>query len=70
MSSKDFDLVVTKDSDGVALAEPMTITYTATLTDTTFTISDVFETDRGYQPEWATVDDGISWFLNYTEGNR
>ena len=70
MSSKDFDLIVTKDKNGVELEEPMTITYTATLTETTFTVGDVWETARINNPEWTTVDDGIAWFLEATEGKR
>ena len=70
MSSKDFDLIVTKDKNGVELEEPMTVTYTATLTETTFTVGDVWETPRINNPEWTTVDDGIAWFLEATEGKR
>jgi hypothetical protein len=70
MSSKDFDLIVTKDKDGEALEAPATITYTATLTETTFTVSDVFETERMNHSDWNTVEDGISWFLKETEGTR
>lgn len=70
MSSKDFDLIVTKGKDGEALEDPRTITYTATLTETTFTISDVFETERMNHSDWDTVEDGIAWFLKETEGKR
>ena len=70
MSSKDFDLIVTKDKNGVELEEPMTVTYTATLTETTFTVGDVWETPRINNPEWTTVDDGIAWFIAHTEGKR
>ena len=70
MSSKDFDIIVTKDKDGKALDEPMTITYTATLTETTFAVGDVWETPIENNPEWRTVDDAIAWFIEHTEGKR
>ena len=70
MSSKEFDLIVTKGKDGEALEAPKTITYTATLTETTFTISGVFETERVNHSDWNTVDDGIAWFIEHTEGKR
>lgn len=70
MSSKDFDVVVTKDKNGELLDAPMTITYTATLTDTKFTVGDVWETERADHPEWETVEDGIASYLATTEGKR
>ena len=69
-TSKDFDIIVTKDKNGEALAEPMTITYTATFSESTFTVGDVWETPLINNPEWETIDDAIAWFIAHTEGKR
>ena len=70
MSSKNFDVMVTKDQDGNLLDAPVSVTYTATLTESTFTIGDICEMSRRDNPEWATVEDGIAWFIKETETSR
>jgi hypothetical protein len=74
MSSKDFDLVVTKNKEGIALESPTTVKNTATLTENTLSIVSAdgetsFEIDRASH-EWSTVEDAVAWFLDVTEGKR
>ena len=73
-TTKDFDMVVTKNKEGVALETPVSVTNTATLTETALSVvsSDgetSFEIDKGTH-EWSTVEDAIAWFLDITEGKR
>ena len=74
-NSKEFDMVVTKNKDGEALAEPITVRSTAILTDTSLSIVSAdgetsVEIDRENHPEWTTVEDATAWFLEFLEGTR
>ena len=73
-TTKDFDMVVTKNKEGVALETPVSVTSTATLTETALSVVSAdgetsFEIDKGTH-EWSTVEDAVAWFLEVTEGKR
>ena len=73
-TTTEFDMVVTKNKEGVALETPVSVTSTATLTETSLTVLSAdgqtsFEIDKGPH-EWSTVEDAVAWFLEATEGKR